>query len=328
MSSGNTKALMADLAARGRIGLEFAKKNLLAEEMDYPKLREALEHYVNNWKDFTHGGLFSLACEAVKGKPEAYVPIQASITIMAAAFDIHDDIIDKSKTKHSTPTVYGKYGEEIALLLGNAFWVESFTLLTRSVANLAPEKTTKILMILKENLFDVGNAHALEIGLKGKSRVAPANYVELVKKKAASIEADMHIGALIGGGTEEEAKALASYGRTIGTLTTLREEFIDIFEAEELTQKIATKQLPIPMLFAMKEPERKKRIKKILERRKLTNENLDELVDIVLQSKYVKKLRGEMGDLIDQATCLLSKLPRTRINNELRLWVSSMLEDL
>jgi len=95
--SENTQILMADLAKRGQKALEFAKVRMKNENMEYPKLREALEHYLSNWHDYTHAGLFSLSCEAVGGNPDDSVPIQASLAMIAAAFDLHDDIWTKQK---------------------------------------------------------------------------------------------------------------------------------------------------------------------------------------------------------------------------------------
>jgi geranylgeranyl pyrophosphate synthase len=328
MSSEITKNLMADLARRGKEGLEFAKKIMQAEKVDYPKLREALQYYLDNWKDFTHSGLFSLACEAVNGDLQVTLPFQASMAIIAAAFDLHDDIIDQSETKHSVPTVYGKYGLEIALLLGNAFWVEGFTLLVTSIAEIAPNKASQTLRILKTNLYDVGNAHGLELGLKGKASVSPAECMQFVEKKAASVEADMRIGAIFGGGTVAEAEILAKYGRIMGILTTLREEFIDVFEVEELVQKIRIKQLPIPILFAMQEPYRRKKINKILANKNITNEDVEELVELTFESKHVKELKRNMEELVVEATSILIGLSNKKVGLQLHQWVSSMLEDL
>jgi geranylgeranyl pyrophosphate synthase len=159
------KIIVADLKKRSKKGRELAKQILLAEKMEYPKLREALEHYLANWDEFTHPGLFSIACEAVGGDPNGVLPTQAAIAMMAAAFDLHDDIIDKSEVKHERPTVYGKFGAEMALLLGNAFLIEGFKLFADSTVVFSKEKQKSVLETLKKLLFEVGNAHALEVGL-------------------------------------------------------------------------------------------------------------------------------------------------------------------
>lgn len=141
--------IIEELQRRSNKGLEFAKKAMLAETIEYEKLRNALEHYVQNWNDFTHAGMFSLACEAVGGHPDDSVDIQAAISMLAAAFDIHDDIIDESKQKHGVSTVFGKYGRDIALLLGDAFLVKGFTLFYVSVEHYTHKKAGELLSDFK-----------------------------------------------------------------------------------------------------------------------------------------------------------------------------------
>jgi geranylgeranyl diphosphate synthase type I len=106
-----------------------------------------------------------VAYEAVRGDLQKAVPIQAAVAMIAVAFDIHDDIIDRSTLKHGTPTVFGKFGEEIALLLGNAFLIEGFTLFGKSLKEVGQGKA-KVFETVKQSLYEFGNAHALELNLK------------------------------------------------------------------------------------------------------------------------------------------------------------------
>jgi geranylgeranyl pyrophosphate synthase len=319
--------IVEELRKRSSKGLEFAKKTMLAERIEYKKLREALEHYTLHWNDFTHSGLFSLACEAVGGRPDNAKQVQAAITLLAAAFDIHDDIIDESKQKHGIPTVFGKYGGNIALLLGNAFLIKGFTLFYVSVEQMAPKKTREVIEALQESLFELGNAHALELNLRGRIDASPEEYMRMVEMKAASIETDMQIGAIIGGGSNPEVEALAKYGRILGTLATLREEFIDIFEVEELNQRLKGETLPIPMLCAFQDARSRTRIKKLI-KKEITDKDVEELLDIVLKSKPVAKLREQMVDLSTQAAELSSYVRNETISPLLRQLAESTLEDL
>jgi geranylgeranyl pyrophosphate synthase len=328
MSTETTKALMADLERRGTKGLKLAKKTMQKEKIEYLKLHEALQHYIANWNDYTHAGLFSLACEAVGGDPDPSIPIQASIAMIAASFDIQDDIIDHSETKHSVPTVYGKYGEEIAILLGNAFLIQGFTMLVSSINEQMPERMLEVMQLLKADLFEVGNAHGLELGLKGRENATQIECIDFVQKKAASIEADMALGAIIGGGNDLETKALAEYGRVIGILTTLREEFIDMYESEELVQKSRINRLPIPILFAFQELERKKEIEEIIAKKELTDDDVATLVEIVCESRFVKNLKRDMKHFATLAISAANKLDKKSTKEILIKWVSSMLEDL
>ncbi|MGB9925282.1 MAG: polyprenyl synthetase family protein [Candidatus Bathyarchaeales archaeon] len=322
------KRIVADLKKRSKKGLEYAKQILQAEKIDHPKLREALEHYLAHWDEFTHPGLFSIACEAVGGDPDDFVPTQAAIAMMAASLDVHDDIIDKSKVKHKVPTVYGKFGAEMALLLGNAFLIEGFKLFVNSTAMLPKEKGKMALETLKKLLFEVGNAHALEVGLKEKKGFFPDDYMKIMEMKAASLEADMHLGALFGGGEAAKVEVLAKLGRTLGILVFLREEFIDVFDIEELCQRVAVQDLPLPLLFAMQDQEVKEKIVNIISKPKITKSDVAELVDFTLEAKPVVELRGKMQHLIEKGLLLANNFAKAELWNRFKTLLSFMLEDL
>ncbi|MGD0495799.1 MAG: polyprenyl synthetase family protein [Candidatus Bathyarchaeia archaeon] len=327
-SRKQSKILVEELKRRSKKPLEFAKKTILAEKIEYRQLREALEHYILHWNDFTHSGSFSIACEGVGGNLTAGTRVQAAITMIAAALDIHDDVIDKSEMKHGLPTVFGKFGCDIALLLGNAFLVEGFSLLAESTSDLPQEKIEEIRAILKRALFEVGNGHALELNLRERTSANLEEYIGIFRMKAASIEADFRIGAILGNGTRSEIDAMAKYGRILGTLTQLREEFIDIFEVEELNQRIRSEYLPLPILVAMQDSESKERIQELTSRGRVRNSNVDELIRIVFKSRSVEKLRGTMEKLVAESISFTSTIERKGIRDLLSHLASSMLEDL
>ncbi len=322
------KLIVADLKRRSKKGLEFAKQTLQAEKIDYPKLREALEHYLEHWDEFTHPGLFSIACEAVGGDADDFVPTQAAIAMMTAAFDIYDDIIDRSKVKHEIPTVYGKFGAEMALLLGNAFLIEGFKLFVDSAASLPKEKEKNALETLKKLVFEIGNAHALEVGLKERKNVALNDYIQITEMKAASIEADMYLGALFGGGKDIEVDVLAQVGRILGILATLRDDLIDIFDIEELRQRISVQDLPLPLLFAMQDRKKKTKVTNILSKPEMTDNDVATLVDFTLEAKSVVQMKNQMRLLISKASKLATMLPKPKPRSKLQVLLSFMLEDL
>ena len=320
-----SEIVLTELAEKSKNGLEFAKRTILSENIQSKELRDALEYYVSNWNDATHPGLFALACEAVYGDVQAAVPIQASVAMIAAAFDIHDDIIDKSKLKHRKLTVFGKFGEEIALLLGNAFLTGGFTLLGKSLEE--PQKMTRVFEAIKQSLYELGNGHALELSLRKRADARLEEYLEIVKMKAASIEGDIRIGAIVGGGKHEEVEALASYGRVLGTLAILREEFVDIFDAEELNQRASSEYLPIPILCALQDEASKEKIGELLGS-KTANIDSDALVDIVLKTRNVRNLKKYMENLVAEATRALSGVGESHMRNQLKSFASSILEGL
>jgi len=328
MSPNKGKLVVAELRKGSEKGLALAKKIILAEKMEPQKLQSACEHYLEYWDDFTHAGFFSMACEAVGGNPDDTVVAQAAIAIMAAAFDLHDDILDKSTAKNKIPTVYGKYGVEMALLLGNAFLIEGFKTLVDSINDFPKEKRGSILETTKKLLFEVGNAHSMEICFKQSKQFTPNEYMTITERKAASIEADLMLGAIFGGGNETEVSVLARIGRIIGILATLRDDLVDVFDITELRQRIAVQDLPLPIRFAIQDDNTNLRVLAFVSNPRISTSSVAELVNFTLNSTSVTKLKYRMQLLIEEALALLNKLPTKKLHSKLQAAITFMLEDL
>jgi geranylgeranyl pyrophosphate synthase len=146
--------------------------------------------------------------------------------------------------------------------------------------------------------------------------------------KAAGVELDMHIAALIAGGSEKKVGVLKEYGRSIGILATLREEFVDVFEGEELSRRVRDETLPLPLMFALHDPKLKVRIMKILKKKKIGSVDIDELARIVLDIEPVDKLKKRMEKLCRRAFILAHQTEHRRSEKLLRSLPQSMLEDI
>jgi geranylgeranyl diphosphate synthase type I len=326
-SERTPERLLEILKERNEKGIEQASRIILAEKTGSKKMQDALEYYTSDWKIFTHPALLSIACEAVGGNPDKAVEVQAATTMLTSALDIHDDVIDRSDIKHGKPTVFGKFGHDIALLLGNAFLVSGFTVLEKSVARLPNEKRGEIFETLRRSLFEIGNAHVLELDFKGKMDISPDEYMRILRMKAASVEADMRIGAIIGGGTDRQIEALTEYGRILGLLATLREEFVDIFEIQELRQRVKNECLPIPILYALTD-QNPQEIKRILSKKRITEKDVNELLDAVFKKQEVRKLKQTMRELISNGLSTVSAIRDKNMKQLLSDLVTSTLQDL
>jgi geranylgeranyl pyrophosphate synthase len=322
-----SQILVKDFQRRSRECQEYVRSSFLSEEIRHKGLRRALEHYFSYWNDFTHPGLFSVAFEAAGGKPENLVEPQAAMAMIAAAFDIHDDIIDDSKRKHDHVTVFGKFGQDISILLGDAFLTKGLTLLSTSASEYAGGREKEVFSTVKERLFEVGNAHAQELEMKRRFDVLPSEYLRVLEMKAASIEADMHIASLMARGSEKETATLKDYGRIIGFLGTLREEFVDMFEVEELSRRVKSETLPVPLMFALENAEMKKKIIRMIKKGKITSEEINQLADLVLDMEPVTALKKKMERLRDRAILLARELDK-KSETLLTSLAQSMLEDL
>ena len=112
-----------------------------------------------------------------------------------------------------------------------------------------------------------------------------------------AVKASARMGAVLGKGTKEEIESLGHYGKTLGLLMTLRDEFIDVFEVDELTNRFKNECLPLPLLYAFQDPCIKKEIVQLLER-EITKVEMDRILDLVINSPEVRKLGKKMHLLV------------------------------
>ncbi len=315
------------LQEKSKNALELAERTIL-EELN-KNAERAVKYYFKNWNDTTRPGVLSLACEVVGGNIDEVISLQVALVYIAAAMDIHDDIIDKSVTKGANKTVYGKFGEEKALLLGNAFLVKGFTQLYKELEKLPHEKRMLILDITKNFLLDVIEAHMLEIELRNKKwEVKPEEYIRMLEKKASDLEGRMRIGAIFGGGSLQEVEALGKYGRSLGILLAARSDFVDIFENDELINRVKHECLPLPIIYALQNSAIAKNIQQILKREKVGEDDVNELIEIIYDTTELSALRHYLNEKQKLGLAELKYLKRNKIRKELAILISSTLEDL
>jgi geranylgeranyl pyrophosphate synthase len=152
-------------------------------------------------------------------------------------------------------------------------------------------------------------------------------YMQILKMKAVTTQMSMQLGAMLGGGTKEEIEALTRYGRILGTLAALREEFIDIFETQELNQRLQNECLPIPILYALEDSNSKK-MEEILSKKKIREDDAEDLLRLISQSRRVKALKKEMMVMIEDAHNLTYEIENATSRSLLDALVASMVENL
>jgi geranylgeranyl pyrophosphate synthase len=314
------------LKQRSKKAYERAKEILLSEKFENDTIQKAIRYFIEDWQEVKHPGLLSIACEAVGGDPEKVHDIGAALLFLLGSAHIHDDIIDKSEYKDQRLTVYGKFGKNIALLVGDALLFEGLLLLHHFCEKLSAQKRKTIIKLVKLAFFEIGNGEANEVALRKKSNFTPERIIAYLDMKAAMTEAGMKIGAIIGGGNEKEIEILGQYGRILGLLAALREEFIDIFEPQEIMNRYKNEILPLPILYALKSNQGKKEIMKLLNTEEITEEKFFDLINLVLKIKDVEKLKRRMKLLVEEGKKLLKSLKSN--TDTLNLLLNSTLEDL
>lgn len=300
---------------RGAKVLEEAAASVLREKIECAEAKEALSHFVAHWRDVFRPSLVSLACEAVGGDPSIAAPIGRSLTLLSGATDIHDDIIDKTMTKEERKTVPGSFGEDIALLAGDALLCEGFIELFEGLVRLdiSLEKKLAIVHTIRGLYSEMLDGEALELRFRARTDIKPDEYLYVIRKKAADVEATTRIGAMLGNGSKEQTDALGEYGRLLGIIVLLRDDIEDFLDfGVRLNLRIKNESLPVPILYALGSKEKKDEILAILKKEEVKGEEAKKLSTLISEAGGLDKLWSLFKELKAQAKQKVKKIKNNK----------------
>lgn len=327
MATGKKLTLQARelLYEQGQKGVDLARSLMLEEKIPYEPLQQAVQYFISSWEDVLHPALLNLSCEAVGGNSAVTTRAGAALVLLAGGADLHDDIIDGSVVKDSKPTVFGKFGKDITVLAGDALLFKGLYVLHEACLGLSENQRESILKLVKEAFFGLSCVEAKETSLRGRTDSADECF-EMIKAKSFVTEATMKIGAILGGATAEETETLGHYGKTLSILFTLRDEFIDVFELDELKNRYEHECLPLPVLLTFKDSKKAAELSKLLSVSPITEKQIEAVADLVIDSKETKDLKKQMSSMVK--TELTSLKPIKNHKSAFKLLLNSMNEDL
>jgi geranylgeranyl pyrophosphate synthase len=297
------------LEEEGSRTLEEAKREILREKVESGQIRAALRYQMSRWNDVTRPALISLACRAVGGDPERVSTFAKAMILTSCAIDLHDDIIDRSTRRGRRRTLLGRFGQDIALLCADALLFKGLTLLSEAVSSLSPAQAKAVFRVVVKLLFELGDGEALELRFRGRTDVTPDEYLRVVRKKAADVEAYTTIGALIGGGKREEVRALSRYGRLLGMMVILKDDLADMLDFRgEMLNRIRRESLPLPVLYALANPNVRESLAAILLKNNFGGGDTEAIFNLVDEAGGLDSFDRAMRSLAIRATRTLRKV--------------------
>lgn len=184
-------------------------------------------------------------CRICKGNVQDALPFACALEMIHSYSLVHDDLpcMDNSPMRRGKPSVHAVYGEDMALLTGDALLTYAFeTILQPSVIkNVPPDKALAASFALAKAAGISGMVGGQVIDLQSEGRDIPLETLEALQlgKTAALLEAACEMGALLGNGTPEQIEAAKIYGRNIGLCFQIVDDMLDCVASAETLGKPA-----------------------------------------------------------------------------------------
>ncbi|MDH7556126.1 MAG: polyprenyl synthetase family protein [Candidatus Methanosuratincola sp.] len=295
------------LKALGAPLVESALKDMLDAKIASVTAKRAIRSFSRKWKDYSRAALMVMACKAVGGSPEMVAPAAKALVLSGAAFDLHDDIVDNSyvRTEKNRKTTMGIFGREVTLLVGDAFLIEGLSQLHELREIMPADKVRLVIRTIKDGLYELGSAEVDELKLVRNFNVTAKQYLRIVRMKAADVESYTRVGAIIGGATEGEIKALGEFGRLLGMLVILRDDINDTFNDKcELISRVTKESLPLPIVYSLNDQRVLKKLASFIEGN--SPQDIQELLNLVDENKGFERTKALMEGYISESKALLS----------------------
>ncbi len=183
--------------------------------------------FIDSLKYATEGGkrirplILVLAAESVgKADENAYVA-SCAVELLHTESVIHDDIIDNETSRRHKDPFYIKYGYNASILSGD--FVLGLILNISSRIN-----NPRITKDLSTTAMLMSEGEILEGKLEESEDVTFDDYLKVIEyKTATAFETAARLGAILGGGTEEQIEALSEYGKNIGVAYQIQDDLHD-----------------------------------------------------------------------------------------------------
>lgn len=142
---------------------------------------------------------------------------------------LHDDLMDNADVRRGKPSVFKKWGENTALLSGDAMMIFSYHLLQQT----ATEHLPAVFGCFNHMALTVCEGQQLDMDFEEREAVSVEEYMTMIDKKTAALLAGATIiGAIQGGADNQNLRRLFLFATELGLAFQLQDDLLDSYGTE------------------------------------------------------------------------------------------------
>lgn len=201
--------------------------------------------------------------------PAALRDVATAVELIHLASLVHDDIIDRSKTRRGSPTVNALWGNHVSVLAGDYLFAKAFNLLTRHNQYGVVEIASKTIGIMCEGEIEqASQAYDCDLSLEDYFRRAE-------RKTAQLLAASCRVGATVSRAPRELQDALEVYGRQLGYAYQIVDDLLDLTANRKVLGKpvgadLRQGILTLPVIFLLQDKAWRARLAPLIGARAVT----------------------------------------------------------
>lgn len=174
--------------------------------------------------------LLMLACEVFGGDVQDALPAAAAMEMFHNFTLLHDDIMDNAEVRRGKPSVYASWGDNVAILSGDAMMIYSYRLLSM----VPSDKLARIMEIFTTTALQVCEGQQYDMDFEARRKVSVVEYMHMIELKTSVLLAGAAaIGAVLGNASDEDSRRIYRYALELGLAFQLQDDWLDSYGTQE-----------------------------------------------------------------------------------------------
>ena len=264
-----------------------------------------------------------LAAQACGGDAHEHLHLAAYMELIHVATLIHDDVVDNAQTRRGVNATAVDFGNRVSVLAGDYLFAWIFKNVTANYPHPVPH-------ILSATLADICDGEVLQLRALGNLDLPLDGYVEVARKKTASLfAASAACGAIMGGGTSEQIEALRAFGDYYGIAFQMRDDILDVTADEATLGKpvgndLAERKMTIPLVAALAggNPSFRKQVEQLYGG---SGGSVADVVAGIDREGGLRRTQEHIDAFVARANDALDVLPRSAATSQLRTLAAALL---
>ena len=179
--------------------------------------------------------LLTLSCGIFSDDVKQALPAAAAVEVFHNFTLLHDDIMDNAAVRRVKPSVHAKWGQNVAILSGDAMMIYAYRLLSSVPANLLPQ----VLSTFNTMALEVCEGQQYDMDFEQKPKVSVVEYMHMIELKTSVLLAgSVVIGAMLGGASDEDCRRLRRFAVELGLAFQLQDDLLDSYGDQRLGKAI------------------------------------------------------------------------------------------
>jgi octaprenyl-diphosphate synthase len=258
-----------------------------------------------------------LAAAACDSNPEQHLHLAAYMELIHVATLIHDDVVDNAQTRRGVNATAVDFGNSISVLAGDYLFAWIFKNVTANYPHPVPN-------ILSSTLADICDGEVLQLAALRNCDLTVDEYVEIARKKTASLfAASAQCGAIMGGGSAAQIEAMRAFGDYYGIAFQMVDDLLDMTADESAIGKpvgndLQERKMTIPLVMALRSGNADFRTR--LEAYYASGDPaaVPQVMAAVASEGGLDGTRAEIARFTERAVAALEPLPESPAKEELR----------